>query len=258
LPWLGLLAVSVSGAHGMSVASAGGESATIAIDRPVSSEPCDPASSRMLQYAVSNSWLSGEFADYCPNTVPPAQQDQTPPGVGAAAHGLPALVPDAGQTAPLVAPVHFDQVLLTVDFPAGAWTPIHTSGGYVSSKVIEGVISTRTQWSGGVHEATYEVGDTFVSTPGMYRQLGNATASKARVMSAAVLPIGAPMTIYQDGYTTNAYPTLTDWNWAHGLEVLIPGPTTVHRASIEWNGIPRSLDNTGRAVDGLSLYGDRP
>ena len=42
------------------------------------------------------------------------------------------------------APEQFDQVLQIVDFAAGStWTPLHTSGGYVYSTVIDGAISTR-------------------------------------------------------------------------------------------------------------------
>jgi hypothetical protein len=42
------------------------------------------------------------------------------------------------------APEQFDRVLLIIDFPGGAWTPSHTSGGYLYVTVIDGEISTRT------------------------------------------------------------------------------------------------------------------
>src|SRR5437868_2492049 len=41
------------------------------------------------------------------------------------------------------APERFEQVLQIIDFPAGAWTPLHSPGGSVYSTVIEGEISTR-------------------------------------------------------------------------------------------------------------------
>ena len=183
-----------------------------------------------------------------------AQQVQMPPGVGDAPHGAPVLVLSGSQTAPLAASEHFAQLLLIVDFPAGAWTPIHTNGGFVSTKVIEGAISTRMPSSEGDREATFEAGDTFLSTPGVYLQVGNASANGARIITTAWLRNGAPLTIYQDGYTSNAYPSLTDWNWTHDLVVPALGPTTAHRAAIEVNGLPRPLDDGGRAFDAYGGY----
>ena len=119
-----------------------------------------------------------------------AQQVQTPAGIGDAPDGGPSPVPDAGQTAPLVASEHFAQLLLIVDFPAGAWTPIHTNGGYVSTRVIDGVISTRMPSSEGDRSATFEAGDTFLSTPGVYLQVGNASGSSALIISTAWLRNG--------------------------------------------------------------------
>jgi len=113
------------------------------------------------------------------------------------------------------------------------------------------VISTRMPSSEGDREATFEAGDTFLSTPGVYSQIGNASASSARIITTAWLRNGAPLTIYQDGYTSNAYPSLTDWNWTHDLVVPALGPTTVGRAAIEANGLPRPLDDSGRAIDVL-------
>jgi hypothetical protein len=57
------------------------------------------------------------------------------------------------------------------------------------------------------------------------------------------------LTIYQDGYTSNAYPSLTDQNWTHDLVVPALGPTTAHRAAIEVNGLPRPLGVGGRPFD---------
>jgi hypothetical protein len=83
----------------------------------------------LLLYARSNNRIPAEFTDSCRDAVPLAQRNQSPAGIGNVPHDGPALVPDVGQTAPLAAPVHLDQVLLIVDFPAGTWTPIHTPGG---------------------------------------------------------------------------------------------------------------------------------
>jgi hypothetical protein len=74
LLWLGLLAITATAAIGMTTASAGAESlaglgasTTIVVERPVSIEPCDLASTRMLQYAVSNGWIPADFGGYCHN-----------------------------------------------------------------------------------------------------------------------------------------------------------------------------------------------
>ena len=141
---------------------------------------------------------------------------------------------------------------MIVDFPAGTWTPIHTSGGYVSTRVIQGAISTRMPSSAGDHDATFEAGDTFLSTPGVFLQVGNASASSARIITTAWLRNGAPLTIYQDGYTSNAYPSLTDWNWTHDLVVPALGPTTAYRAAIEASGLPRPLNDGGTAFEAYS------
>lgn len=122
------------------------------------------------------------------------------------------------------APAHFSQVLQIIDFPADAWTPLHTPGGYVYTTVIAGEISTRTPGTTG-SEDTYQVGSTFFETPGEYMAVGNAGATSARIISTAVLPPGAPLAVDQDGVTIDAYPASADGG----------GPMTVDRASIEVN-----------------------
>jgi hypothetical protein len=131
------------------------------------------------------------------------------------------------------APAQFDQVLQIVDFPAGTWTPTHTPGGRIYYAVIDGSISTRRSWSGGVDQASYEAGQTFVARPGEYLQVGNATSDTTRVMATAVLPPYAPLTIYQDGIASNAYPTLSNWNYTHDRVFAAPGPETVYRSVTE-------------------------
>jgi hypothetical protein len=187
-----------------------------------------------------------------------AQPESPPPGVGDAPHAGPGFIFNPDQTAPTVAPEQFRQVLLIVDFPADAWTPIHTPGGNVSTSVLEGAIITRVPGTDGDHEVTYEVGDTFVVRPGEYVQVGNATASNARVRVTALLPIRAPLTIYQDGFTSNAYPSVTDWSYTHDIGGAVPGPSTAFSTSIAIDGRERAADNSGRAFDALSLYGGVP
>jgi hypothetical protein len=163
--------------------------------------------------------------------------------------GPSALLADADRFAPVVdprgpirqlptrfdvvnAPALFDQVLQIVDFPAGTWTPLHTPGGFVYTAVIDGAISIRTPEMRGDY-VTYEAGDTFIQRPGEHVQVGNASAGITRIMATAVLPARAPLTIYQDGFTSNAYPTLTNWNYTHDLDFPVPGPETVYRSVSE-------------------------
>jgi hypothetical protein len=170
---------------------------------------------------------------------------------------------DAGQPAPLVAPVsptrqfqtrfdvvdapeRFDQVLQIIDFPAGTWTPLHTPGSYVYTTVIDGAISTRLPWLWGVYDTTYQAGETFVERPGEYMQVGNATSGNTRIMATALLRPHSPLTIYQDGFTSNAYPTLTDWNYTHDIVVPEPGPATAYRSAIE-------VDRPGGAFELVQL-----
>ena len=66
LPWLAVLTIWASAAYGMNAGlAADGEVAATAVERPVSIEPCDPTSARMLRYAVSNSWIPSDFQGYC-------------------------------------------------------------------------------------------------------------------------------------------------------------------------------------------------
>jgi hypothetical protein len=131
-------------------------------------------------------------------------------------------------------PEQFDQVLLIVDFPPGVWTPVHSPGGRIYNTVIDGAISTRLPWTGGVYETTYQAGETFVAYPRENLQVGNATSANTRVMATALLPPNAPLTSYQDGFSSSRYPTLTDWNDTHDLVFAAPGPgpTTAYRSAI--------------------------
>jgi hypothetical protein len=180
-----------------------------------------------------------------------AQYALTPAGVDGSGQGGPALFRDEDQPAAVVdrpirrfltrfdvtaAPDHFDQVLLIVDFPAGAWTPLHTPGGRIYHTVIDGTISTRLPWTAGVYEATYQAGESFVLRPGEYMQVGNSTAGNARIMATAVLPTSAPMTIYTDGFTSSAYPAFAEWNYTHDPVAPASGPSTAYRSEIGVDG----------------------
>jgi hypothetical protein len=72
LPWLAVLAISLSAAYGMTTGLAGagsllarGETPTLATESPVSIEPCDTTSARLVLYAVSNGWMPARFGGYC-------------------------------------------------------------------------------------------------------------------------------------------------------------------------------------------------
>jgi quercetin dioxygenase-like cupin family protein len=121
---------------------------------------------------------------------------------------------------------------LIVDLPSSTWTPAHLSGGYVYTTVIEGEVTTRSGVASD-QATTYQAGETFVEAPDELLQVGNDGAGNARVLSTALLPTHAPLTIYADGLTSNRYPTLTDWYGARDIQLDVRGPATVARSSIE-------------------------
>src|SRR5205085_84697 len=104
----------------------------------------------------------------------------------------------------------FDRVLLIIDFPGGAWTPPHTPGGHLYVSVIDGEVSTRSAGAPAGQEDTYPAGTTFAANPGEYLEVGNATAANARVIATAVLPKGAPLTIDDAGFSSDAFAGPTD------------------------------------------------
>jgi quercetin dioxygenase-like cupin family protein len=129
------------------------------------------------------------------------------------------------------APDQFDQVLLIIDFPGGAWTPSHTPGGNLYLTVIDGEISTRTAGAPG-HEDTYATGSAFTANAGEYLELGNATAANARVIATALLPKGAPLTIDPAGFSSDVYAGPTDGYRVLDSVARAPRPTTVYHSSI--------------------------
>jgi hypothetical protein len=85
------------------------------------------------------------------------------------------------------APEQFDQVLLIIDFPSGAWTPSHSPGGVFYVTVLDGEISKRIS-AAPADVDTYPTGSTFTSDPGEYIEVGNASPASARIIATAVLP----------------------------------------------------------------------
>jgi quercetin dioxygenase-like cupin family protein len=52
-------------------------------------------------------------------------------------------------------------------------------------------------------------------------------------MTTAMLPMNAPLTIYRDGLTSSAYPTLTDWYSIQDIGIDVPGPSIVGRSAVD-------------------------
>jgi quercetin dioxygenase-like cupin family protein len=92
------------------------------------------------------------------------------------------------------APEQFDQVLMVVDFPPGAWTPPHMPGGNVYNTVVDGAVSIRPM--GSTSADTYEAGTTFVANAGEYVEVGNGGDVGARMISTTILPNDATLTTY--------------------------------------------------------------
>jgi quercetin dioxygenase-like cupin family protein len=124
------------------------------------------------------------------------------------------------------APELFDQVLMVIDFPSGAWTPPHAPGGSLYMTVIEGEMSTRNMGPPGQAD-TYPAGSTFIADPGEYLELGNVGEANARIIATVLLPKGTPLISDRSGSRSDAS-GLTDDSSAPALR-----PTTVYQASLE-------------------------
>lgn len=92
----------------------------------------------------------------------------------------------------LDAPAQYDQVLMIIDFPSGAWTPSYTSAGTFYLTVLDGEIAMRVS-AAPQHVETYPAGSTFTSDAGESIEVGNDSPTSARVIATAMLPKGAPL-----------------------------------------------------------------
>lgn len=96
--------------------------------------------------------------------------------------------------------------MLILDFAPGAWTPLHSHGGLVLVRVLEGEMTRRAHGT----DDTFRAGEGWVETPGDIHAAGNDGDVPARVLVTFLLPAGAPLTRVE-GVPSEAAP---------------PGPTT--------------------------------
>jgi quercetin dioxygenase-like cupin family protein len=128
------------------------------------------------------------------------------------------------------APEQFDQVLMIIDFPGGAWTPPHAPGGSLYVTVIEGEISTRNMGPPGQSD-TYAAGSTFTANPGAYLELGNVGAANARIIATVLLPKGEPLITDRSGSSSDAARS-TDNSRVQDPAATALRPTTLYQSSI--------------------------
>jgi quercetin dioxygenase-like cupin family protein len=128
------------------------------------------------------------------------------------------------------APEQFDQVLMVIEFPPGAWTPPHMPGGNVYNTVIDGAISIRPM--GSTSADTYEAGSTFVANAGEFVEVGNSGDVGARMISTTILPKEATLITY-----------------AADTRGQSPAPTIVGQGSI-------SVDRPSRVFDLMQMLVD--
>ena len=121
----------------------------------------------------------------------------------------------------------YDVIQLILEFAPGAWTPVHTHGGYLLTSPQEGELTVRDSQGA---EKKYKAGESFVETPGEYIAVGNVGGVKARLAVAALLPKGVVLTTNKDGATSQNPP---------------PGPTTIARTQMSVTGAPATLPKTG-------------
>lgn len=101
-------------------------------------------------------------------------------------------------------PDQFDLVQMVLDFPPGAWTPLHSHGGQTFNMVLAGEITLRE--NGG--ERIIKTGETWSDAAGVVHEAGNAGDAPARVSALFLLPQGAKLTTPQGG-TPALAPSLT-------------------------------------------------
>ncbi len=128
------------------------------------------------------------------------------------------------------APEQFDQVLMIIDFPSGAWTPPHAPGGSLYMTVIEGELSTRNMGTPGQAD-TYPAGKTFTADPGEYLELGNVGAGNTRVIATVLLPKGVPLISDRSGSSSDAS-SPTDVSGVQDSVTPALRPTTLYQSSI--------------------------
>ena len=89
----------------------------------------------------------------------------------------------------------FDEIQLLIEFPPGAWTPVHSHGGPGMVTVIQGQVVRRT----GGTDTTYRQGEGWIEETGNVHQVGNLTSTTALTVAGFLLPKGAVLTTPRPG-----------------------------------------------------------
>lgn len=89
----------------------------------------------------------------------------------------------------------FDEVQLLIEFPPGAWTPVHSHGGPGLVTVIQGQVVRRT----GGTDTTYRQGEGWIEDTGNVHQVGNLTNTGALTVAGFLVPKGAVLTTPRPG-----------------------------------------------------------
>lgn len=89
----------------------------------------------------------------------------------------------------------FDEIQLLIEFPPGAWTPLHSHGGPGLVTVIQGQVVRRT---GGI-DTTYRQGEGWTEETGNVHQVGNLTNTTAMTVAGFLIPKGAALTTPKPG-----------------------------------------------------------
>ena len=114
-------------------------------------------------------------------TGPPANSSAKPPS--------PTVVFQARLDSPDVRG-DFDEIQLLIEFPPGAWTPVHSHGGPGLVTVIQGEVVRRT----GEAETAYRQGQGWNEDTGNVHQVGNPTSTTALTVAGFLVPKGAVLT----------------------------------------------------------------
>lgn len=82
---------------------------------------------------------------------------------------------------------------MVLDFPSGAWTPLHSHGGQTLVTILAGEVTERRD---GV-ETIYKPGEGWTEQPGALHEAGNTGTEPASLTALFLLPKGAELTTVQ-------------------------------------------------------------
>lgn len=126
------------------------------------------------------------------------------------------------------APPQVEQVVMLLEFPPHAWTPVHAPGGDIYNTVYQGEVAIRRAHGADEH---FVAGDDFVEFSGEWIAVGNDSDSEARVIATALLPLQAPLAVSEQGFMGNPYVEIRSNSRGVDTVAMKLGPAIIERAA---------------------------